>query len=78
MTDVSANEDDLLEAGCQIASDMNRTMRRFKRGETHGAAVSFGALYRELECTLLPLFGNDFESKLREMIAEGGNEANKP
>lgn len=76
MTDV--NEAEALLAGCQIASDMNRVKRRFIRGDTHGAAMSFGALYRELEKTLLPLFGDEFEVKLREAIAAGESEANKP
>ena len=78
MREVTVDKESAILAGCQIASDMNRTKRRFRADNTHGAAMSFGALYRELEKTLLPLFGKGFEGELREAIEAGENELNKP
>ncbi len=76
--DVPVNKDAAILAGCQIASDMNRARRKFNDGNTHGAAMAFASLYRELEKTLLPLFGDEFEKELRKAIEAGENEANKP
>ena len=78
MSEVSINKESAILAGCQIASDMNRARRKFNDNNTHGAAMAFGALYRELEKTLLPLFGDEFEKELRAAIEVGESEARKP
>ena len=78
MSEVSIDREKGISAGCQIASDMNRVKRRFRADNTHGAAMSFGALYRELEKGLLPLFGDEFEKELRAAIEAGESEARKP
>ena len=78
MSEVTADKESAILAGCQIASDMNRVRRKFNGNNTHGAAMAFGALYRELEKTLLPLFGDQFEKELRAAIEAGENESDKP
>ena len=78
MSEVSIDREKGISVGCQIASDMNRVKRRFRADNTHGAAMSFGALYRELEKALLPLFGDEFEKELRAAIEAGENESDKP